>query len=501
MSQALASPANCCDPCESPLAGADIPGPAGEDGADGAAGTNGVNAFTDTTANFTQPAVGANVVVSVDSSAWAVPGQEVFVEGGGYYLVVAKPTAASVTLQNLGYDANAAPAAVIASGSHVGPAGEKGETGAVGSAGTTILTTKGDLLTHDGAAIARQGVGTDGKVLAADSAQALGVVWNTVQPNATTDNGIARYDGTAGKPVPLQDSKVVITDDGAVQASGSGGNARGTRAVDLQTVRALATQVASGADSVIAGGDSNLASGEESVVAGGKTNIASAIQATVGGGKDNEATAANATVCGGRDNEASGVESTCAGGATNRAIGQNTFSGGGGGHLLEADLSASIGGSSCIADMYSQVVHASGFFAAGGDAQYTDILWRNATTDATPTELFLDGAGERAVLRDGSWAFVIYLIASEQTAEDTAAWEIKGAIRKKAAGVTVVSALTKTLIAADAGSIAAGWGLVGNVAVTADVANASLKIAVTGAAATNIRWVAQGRLVEVYWGA
>jgi len=39
------------------------------------------------------------------------------------------------------------------------------------------LTTKGDLLTHDGLDTARLPVGSDGDVLTADSAQTLGVKW------------------------------------------------------------------------------------------------------------------------------------------------------------------------------------------------------------------------------------------------------------------------------------------------------------------------------------
>lgn len=41
------------------------------------------------------------------------------------------------------------------------------------------LTTKGDLIVHDGAHNVRQGVGTDGQFLKADSGQASGVAWAT----------------------------------------------------------------------------------------------------------------------------------------------------------------------------------------------------------------------------------------------------------------------------------------------------------------------------------
>jgi hypothetical protein len=53
-----------------------------------------------------------------------------------------------------------------------------------------------------------------------------------------------------------------------------GGNPRGTDAVDLQRVRSMVTQVASGGYSVIGGGHENTASGNFSVVVGGSSNVA-----------------------------------------------------------------------------------------------------------------------------------------------------------------------------------------------------------------------------------
>jgi hypothetical protein len=44
----------------------------------------------------------------------------------------------------------------------------------------TLLTTKGDIIVATGnATLVRQGVGTNGQVLTADSTQADGVIWAT----------------------------------------------------------------------------------------------------------------------------------------------------------------------------------------------------------------------------------------------------------------------------------------------------------------------------------
>jgi len=468
--------------CDDPVV-ENIPGPQGDPGIDGADGTDGQNAFTVTTANFTQPAVNANVTVSLVNSEWASLGQIVVSESGGSYLAMARPTTTSLTIKNLGYDANAAPGVIIPNGSRMSPGGEKGEDGAAGTSGTSALTTKGDVQGYDTAG-ARIPVGSNGKVLAADSAQSLGVGYVTVQPNTVAlDNGVPRYDGTSGKPVPLQDSYVVITDDGAVQASGSGGNARGTRAVDLQTVRIAVTQVASGL---------------ESTIGGGKGNTASDVHATVAGGTLNEATNDFATVGGGDGNSASGVSSTVAGGHSNSASGSAASVVGGKNNLATADNSTILGGFSARTDLIGQVSHANGIFNNVGDAQATELLWFGATTNATATELFLDNSTARAVVRaDTSWVFKLILVGREKTTGDTASWEAKGAIKNVFGAPAMAAAATIAIIAADAGAIAAGWGLVGQFAITADVANDSLKLVVTGVAATDIHWVAHARIVEL----
>lgn len=128
MAQALASPANCCDPCESQVV-ENVPGPAGANGADGADGTDGQPAFTSLTDSFTQPAIDDTKTAEVENSDWLTVGVDAFLEGGGYYLVTAIPDSTHVTLKNRGYNANSPPTTVIAPSSKLVCAGEKGEKG------------------------------------------------------------------------------------------------------------------------------------------------------------------------------------------------------------------------------------------------------------------------------------------------------------------------------------------------------------------------------------
>ena len=80
----------------------------------------------------------------------------------------------------------------------------------------------------------------------------------------------------------------------------TGGNKRGINSIDLQLVRNLNTQVASGATSVIIGGRNNTSSGESSIVIGGIDNIASGRGSIVYGGLNNVANANFSAVWGGR---------------------------------------------------------------------------------------------------------------------------------------------------------------------------------------------------------
>ncbi len=108
-----------CTPCCSTTQITEIPGPEGQGGGDG---QDGQNAYTLTTAPFVVPAVGDDVTVSVLSSLWMAIGQMLVVVGT-FFRVVSKPTATSVTLENLGYTGGDPPGATINAGSTLSPAG------------------------------------------------------------------------------------------------------------------------------------------------------------------------------------------------------------------------------------------------------------------------------------------------------------------------------------------------------------------------------------------
>ncbi len=129
----------------------------------------------------------------------------------------------------------------------------------------------------------------------------------------------------------------------------SGGNARGTGAVDFQTSRTSANQVASGINSALLGGDSNrVAASSNAIIGAGTGNIingsaagagifcgatntvsASAAQGCVLGGARNTVSANNTGVLAGDGNTASTVRAVCVGGLDNTAAGQSSITGAG----------------------------------------------------------------------------------------------------------------------------------------------------------------------------
>ena len=507
---------DCCSVCDD-VTTSQVPGPAGADGANGTNGADGINAFTTTTAQFVQPAINSNVTVATVDSLWCVVGQKIFISVGGYYDVVSVAgTGLSVTVKNLGYTGNAAPTTVIATSQGVSPGGIKGTDGAASSATLNDIsptTAKGDIIADNGAGAGsasdvKVAVGTDGKILVADSTQAAGLNYKQVVPNSATDNAIVRFDGASGTPVLTQTSKMIVTDNGALQSTPSGGNARGTDAVDLQVARSSAPQVASGTESTIGGGNGNKASGAESTVSGGATNSSTGDGSSIGGGTVNTASGEHSTVSGGGTNLASAILSsvggggsniasssnaTVSGGDTNTASGSYSCVGGGSGNLASATYASVPSGFKAVANHYGQRSHASGAFATDGDAQTSDVIFRGVTTNNTPTEIFIDGnAVQLTIPSDTTWAFRMLIVARRADADDeSAAYQLLGCIdRNSAANTTaLVGTVGKTVIAEDVG----GW----DVDATADTTNGALVLTVTAENAKTVNWCCKCELVQL----
>ena len=89
-------------------------------------------------------------------------------------------------------------------------------------------------------------------------------------------------------------------------------------------------------------------------------------------------------------------------------------------------------GAGASATLYGQVANANGSFATAGDAQQSIFVLRNSTTNATQTELFLDGSSARMVLPNNSlWTFSIFIGGRRTDATGGGAgYKVEGVIRR-----------------------------------------------------------------------
>ena len=267
-------------------------------------------------------------------------------------------------------------------------------------------------------------------------------------------------------------------------AIGQNSAAGGSQTVTGAGAMALGGSYASGTDSFAAGVANNTSTyGARQANALALGSLASA---NITGGI---AIGRNATADNG--NDAIAIGNTAYGSATNAiSIGANT--------RAWAQNTVALGNYSSALTV-GKFTYASNVFAAHADAQFGLFVLRRSTTDATATGLTTDGsapdATDQIILPNNSaFAFTGTIIARQQAAggSNFAAWEIKGAILRGAnAASTTIGSFNINALSATAG--AAAWV----VALSADTTNGGLAVTVTGAAATNIRWVATVQTSEV----
>jgi hypothetical protein len=156
-------------------------------------------------------------------------------------------------------------------------------------------------------------------------------------------------------------------------------------------------------------------------------------------------------------------------------------------------------GSRARANQIGKFAFANGRFGVSGDVQSGTFILRSDTTDATAEALTTNNStastDNQVILPNNSaYSFSGTIIARESATDgsDYASWEIKGALLRDANAASTVlgNGIVNKLYAT---SGASAWA----VALSADTTNGGLKVEVTGAAATNIRWVATVNTSEV----
>lgn len=221
----------------------------------------------------------------------------------------------------------------------------------------------------------------------------------------------------------------------------TGGNSRGSGAVDLQLNRSSASQIASANNSFVAG-YGNTASGSISVSVGYLNTSSGSYSFSCN--RNNTASESYTFSCG----------------LYNQSylIGQFSF------------------GSN---------------YTSGKVRQPSFLSATKSTTDATATEMFLDNSSARAVLKNNAtWTFIATIEAvNSADITKSASFIFEGRIRRGANAAATVLSMIDVKIENSA--------LACTATLTADTTNGSLKLGVTGIASTTILWQALVILTEI----
>lgn len=289
-----------------------------------------------------------------------------------------------------------------------------------------------------------------------------------VQPSGLLIGGTLPSGATAGSIKALREPS------GSVP-----GNARGAGAVDFQTERTAANQVASGISSFIGSGLNNMAAGGVSTIAGGMSNVCLGDFAVSLGGVANTSSGGFSTTCGGNTTLASGNASIVAGGWVSRSTGPYAFSTG-----LYA-----------LSDRHAQFSHSSGGFGGGvGSGQAIRLMFKQLTTNATPTRMDIDqGGGGFAVTLTKMVSGTLQITALQSTGAKACHFTRKFSIKNIAGTTSLVGAVSTvgTDVTDDAGL---------TVAITANNTTDQLDVTVTGIAGETYRWLGLLDAVELEMG-
>jgi len=397
-----------------------------------------------------------------------------------------------------------------------------------GDAGTDIITAVGHNYT------ANQGVrfptltGGSGLTAATTNYFVRDISGNTFKVSTASGGSAVNFTTniTAGTVIAMQanvaivnnssetNSALVLTPKGTGAfivgprpdgAATVGGNPRGASAVDLQTIRTAATQVASGINS-FACGASNTASGENSFVACGTGNLASGSRAAVLGGYNSTASGNNAVVlgalntaagetavvCGGYTNSASASEAGVFGGNTNSATSARAVVVGGNGNTASADSAICLGSKEARADRFAIQAHSAGAFAAGGDAQRIRAVLRCKTTTNAAVEMALNGTTTYLTIPSGKVIFCnIKVVGVKSDGAVVATYERQYAA-KNVAGTSSEVFAPVTIGTDNAAST--------SLEVATVDAGDYIRIRPTGITSEIWRWVASVDAVEVAYG-
>jgi hypothetical protein len=316
-----------------------------------------------------------------------------------------------------------------------------------------------------------------------------GLTYFTEAQNTSAPNATVNVDSlTAIASTTNADISIVPKGTGAFQLAipnntATGGNKRGTYAIDLQIYRTSASFVASGVRSIAIGSD-NTANNLGSIAIGMGNNTTGDYSA-LSIGYSNTSSGRVSIAIG--NNNISSNDSSIAIGLSHNVSGY-TAVGIGNQHTVNADYSIGLGTSSSSFTVISKLSFGAAQFTSIGDNQWGEFLLSAITTDATVKTLTSNRSGiggstnNQLVLQNQQVISFQGIIQGKQSAStNIGVWKIDGTIVRGAnAGTTTLIVSNVTLV-----TNASGWG---TPTLTADTINGCLKVTVQGLAGTNIKW-------------
>jgi len=252
----------------------------------------------------------------------------------------------------------------------------------------------------------------------------------------------------------------------------------------FNTINETASLGGSQSPSFIGGGGSNeILQTRYGAICGGQLNvIKTSNYSFIGGGYTNSIS--------------TGIRNTISGGYENIVTGNNSTIGGGFQNEVSSANSSIQGGAYAIADRATMRSYSgSKFGATNGSAQQVDFVLNNNTTNATATNLFLDGSSARLTIPSGKSLSATINVSGISSTGAEACHYVRKVMIKNVGGTTSLVGAVSTI----GTDVETSAGL--DVTITADNTNDALDIKVTGLAATDMNWVCHVSGVEIAYAA
>ncbi len=260
-----------------------------------------------------------------------------------------------------------------------------------------------------------------------------------IDSSADTDSIVYKLSDLSGGEKAKSDADTVFGIDGPVtepiaqvsDSTATGGNARGANAVDWQTDRAAADQVASSANSGVLWGKNNKSAANRGGIGGNSNTIAASNGDDVVFGGFNNSTAGT-----GGEHVIIGGENNAITGGANRAtiIGSKNCSVTDG--FQNGYYSTILGSAYALSQQPGQIVHGTNFQNVQGSAQKAETLYKAETVNNTQTTLdngLLTGGGSFKLQTNSVASFKMVLVGRRSgTTGENSIWEVRGAIAKGA---------------------------------------------------------------------